>query len=108
VPYQYTIQAAREYLEEHFEKHVSLEELADIAHASPFYLNRIFRQEVGLPPHEYQIQVRIKQAQSFLQAGKSIAETAHLTGFSDQSHLTRFFKRYVGISPGEYIHFYQE
>ena len=104
IPYRHTIQAARDYLEQHFEQHISLEELARIAHASPFYLNRIFRQEVGIPPYEYLVHVRIKHAQQLLEEGKTIAEAAYLTGFSDQSHLTRFFKRHVGISPGEYFH----
>lgn len=102
VPCQHTIRAAREYLDQHFEQHISLEKLAGIAHVSPFYLNRIFRQEVGLPPYEYLVHVRLQHAQQLLNEGKTIAETAYLTGFSDQSHLTRFFKRHVGISPGEY------
>ncbi len=64
---------------------------------------RVFRQETGLPPHTYLIQLRINQAKAHLQAGETIAEVAAATGFSDQSHLTRRFKRIVGVTPGQYV-----
>jgi AraC-like DNA-binding protein len=93
----------KQYLDVHFDRPVRLEELAQIAHCSPFYLNRIFQQAVGLPPYEYLVQVRVKHAQAFLLQGESIASAAYLCGFSDQSHLTRVFKRHVGITPGVFL-----
>ncbi|MBD2464387.1 AraC family transcriptional regulator [Oscillatoria sp. FACHB-1407] len=96
------IQIAREYLETHYTENVSLETLAAIAHLSPFHLLRTFRKQVGLPPHEYLNQVRFRQAKKLLVQGQPIREVAHVTGFADQSHLTRQFKRMIGVTPGQY------
>ncbi|MBE9155910.1 AraC family transcriptional regulator [Nodosilinea sp. LEGE 06152] len=96
------IAQAREYLEAHYSENVSLDELAAIAHLSPFYFLRVFRQQVGLPPHGYLNQVRLRQAKRLLGQGRAIATVAHLTGFADQSHLTRQFKRTWGVTPGQY------
>ncbi|MCD8490372.1 MAG: AraC family transcriptional regulator [Desertifilum sp.] len=97
-----SIQQVRQYLEAHYAENISLEELAAIANLSPFYLLRVFRQQVGLPPHGYLNQVRLRQAKHLLMKGWAIAQVAHQTGFADQSHLTRQFKRTWGITPGQY------
>ncbi|MGF1516658.1 MAG: AraC family ligand binding domain-containing protein [Nodosilinea sp.] len=97
-----SIAQAREYLEAHYSENPTLEELAAIAHLSPFYFLRVFRQQVGLPPHGYLNQVRLRQAKRLLGQGGAIATVAHLTGFADQSHLTRQFKRTWGVTPGQY------
>ncbi len=94
---------AQAYLESCYAENVSLAELAHIAGLSPFHLTRIFRQAVGLPPHAYLNQVRIRQARQLLLAGRPIAAVALDTGFADQSHLTRRFKRIVGVTPGQYV-----
>ena len=64
---------------------------------------RVFRKVLGLPPHAYLVQVRITQAKKLLASGMAIAEVAAETGFSDQSHLHRHFKRIVGVTPGQYV-----
>jgi AraC-like DNA-binding protein len=92
----------REYLEQHFDKNVRLETLGEIAGLSGFHLIRVFRKSMGLPPHAYLDHVRIVQAKSLLRAGCHISEVAFKTGYSDQSHLTRHFKRVVGVTPGHY------
>lgn len=97
-----SIAQAREYLEAHYSENPTLEDLAAIAHLSPFYFLRVFRQQVGMPPHSYLNQVRLQQAKRLLGEGRAIAAVAHLTGFADQSHLTRQFKRTWGITPGQY------
>lgn len=96
------IRQVRQYLEAQYARNPSLEELGAIANLSPFYLLRTFRQQIGLPPHEYLCQVRLSHAKRLLSEGRAIADVAHLTGFSDQSHLTRQFKRMVGVTPGQY------
>ncbi len=93
---------AREYLEAHVARNVSLDELASVAGLSPFHLVRIFRAHVGLPPHRYQVQVRVARAKRLLAAGLAPALVAAETGFADQSHLSRHFKRLVGVPPGHY------
>lgn len=96
------VRLAREYLEDNLGRGVSLEELARLANLSPFHLARVFRDEVGLPPHAYQTQARVGRARSLLLRGWPAARVAQETGFADQSHLIRRFKRLVGVTPGRY------
>ncbi|MEW5958421.1 MAG: AraC family transcriptional regulator [Chloroflexota bacterium] len=91
------------YLDSCYARNVSLEELAHLAGLSAFHLTRVFHQTVGLPPHAYLNQVRVREARRLLLAGRPIAAVAFETGFADQSHLTRRFKRIVGVTPGQYI-----
>jgi AraC-like DNA-binding protein len=81
----------------------SLEQLSALAGLSQYHLVRVFRQETGLPPHTYLTQTRIERAKEQLQAGEPIAAVAATTGFADQSHFTKRFKRIVGVTPGQYI-----
>jgi AraC-like DNA-binding protein len=67
---------------------------------SVFRLIRQFRREVGLTPFAYLHQVRINHAGAMLRAGESITGAAYACGFSDQSHLTRAFRRQFGVPPG--------
>jgi len=97
------ITLVRDYLKSHYAENVTLAELTSIANISSFYLLRVFHSEVGVPPHEYQTQVRIAQARKLLRKGMSISQAALETGFFDQSHLSRNFKRIVGVSPGQYL-----
>ncbi len=96
------VRLAREYIEDNLAESVSLEELARLANLSPFHLARVFRDEVGLPPHAYQTQARLGRARELLLWGYPVARVAQETGFADQSHLTRRFKRLVGVTPGRY------
>jgi AraC-like DNA-binding protein len=96
------IQRVRSYLDEHYAENISLEHLATIAHLSPFHLLRSFRNQVHLPPHAYQIQVRIMRAKQLLRMGMPCVDTALAVGFADQSHFTKHFKRIVGVPPGLY------
>lgn len=89
-------------LEQRYAEALTLSELAQAAGLSPYHLNRSFRRKVGMPPHEYQLQIRILRAKDLLRAGRAICETAALVGFVDQSHLTRHFKRAVGVTPGQF------
>ena len=93
---------AREYLEAHYAENVSLDQLAHIANLSPFHLAHVFRDQMGLAPHTYLTQMRVRQAQTLLGQGWPIAQVACEVGFADQSHLTRRFKRVVGMTPGQY------
>lgn len=97
------VQQTRAYLEAHFTENVSLAELTEVAGLSRFHLTRLFRQTLGLPPHAYLTQVRVRKAKGLLTAGLPIAQVAAETGFTDQSHLTRHFKRVVGVTPGQYL-----
>jgi AraC-like DNA-binding protein len=80
----------------------SLEELAAVTGLGPFALLRAFRAETGLPPHAYLNQLRVRRARCLLDDGLAPAQVAACTGFADQAHLTRHFKRVVGVPPGAY------
>ncbi len=96
------VKLAREYLEDNFRENVSLEDLSRLANLSPYHFSRVFGEEVGMPPHAYQIQARMGRARDLLLRGWSPARVAQETGFFDQSHFARHFKRRVGVSPGAY------
>lgn len=96
------IRQVRDYLEAHYAENISLNHLAQLANFSPFYLNRVFRQMMGLPPYAYLTQIRITNAKKLLTLGEPIAQVALETGFVDQSHFSRHFKRFVGVTPGQY------
>lgn len=97
------VELVREYLHDNYAENVSLEELARRANLSPYHLNRIFSREVGLPPHRYQVAVRVGRARELLARGTPITRVAAETGFADQSHLTRTFKRLVQVPPSRYL-----
>jgi len=78
-----------------------LSELAAISGLSPSHFGRAFKGSTGLPPHRWQLNMRIEQARAMLSdAGASLADIACATGFADQSHFTRVFSKIVGTSPG--------
>lgn len=92
----------KEYLHDNFSSNVSLEQLAEITRLDRSYLIRVFRQAVGMPPYTYLNQIRVEKAKQFLRQGMAVADVAIAVGMSDQSHLTRHFKRISGITPGHY------
>lgn len=94
----------RDFLRDRFEENFSLEDLAVIAALSPFHLLRSFTKRFGLPPHAYQIHVRIKRACRLLRAGLPCVEVASSVGFADQSHFARHFKKIMGVAPSIYAH----
>lgn len=97
------VQQIRDYLTAHYTDNVSLKELSALVNVDPLRLLRAFRKQVGLPPHAYLNHVRIQQAKRLLVADWSITHAALETGFTDQSHLHRHFKKIVGVTPGQYV-----
>ena len=93
---------ARELLHARMTDPPKLEDLAAAVGARPFPLLRAFRDAHGLPPHAYLNQERVRTARRLLDAGTPVADTAHTVGFVDQAHLTRHFRRILGITPGAY------
>jgi AraC-like DNA-binding protein len=101
-PERLAVRHVRAHLHDNHAEDVSLEELAGLVNMSPFHLNRVFRMEIGLPPHAYQTQVRVMRSKALLAQGVAIDEVAVEVGFFDQSHLTNHFKRHFGYTPGAY------
>lgn len=96
------VKQIREYLEDNYAENVSLTQLAQIVERTPAHLVRVFSAEVGLPPHAYHIQVRIARAKTLLMRGGAVADVAQATGFADQAHFSRQFKRLNGVTPMTY------
>jgi AraC-like DNA-binding protein len=101
-PDRRAVKRAGDYLAEHFVENITLETLAGLAGLSPFHFNRVFGEQYGMPPHAFQTQLRVLRAKALLRQGRAIPQVASQTGFADQSHLTRHFKRLVGVPPGQY------
>jgi AraC-like DNA-binding protein len=96
------VSRAEAYLRAHWDRPVSLSELSRAAGLSPFHLHRSFSRSVGIAPHAFQLQLRVDRAKTLLAGGLDIAAVALRTGFADQSHFTRIFRRSVGVTPGRF------
>ncbi len=89
-----------EYIESHLDQKISLDVLASMAGLSAYHFARAFRQSVGAPPHGYLLQRRLERVKKMIHdSSLPLSEIALATGFSDQSHLARHFRRLTGMSP---------
>jgi AraC-like DNA-binding protein len=96
------VTAAIERLDGAPERPTSLNELAALSGVSRFQLLRGFARELGITPHAYLLQRKVRLARHYLLQGKHPADAALLAGFADQSHMTRAFVRQFGITPARY------
>ncbi|MBH5316212.1 AraC family transcriptional regulator [Paenibacillus sp. GSMTC-2017] len=94
------------YLDENYTKQITLNDLSQLTGWSKFHLLRSFTKEMGISPYSYLETIRINHAKKLLEQGLKPIEVAFLTGFSDQSHLTKFFKRQIGLTPKQYMRIY--
>ncbi|NLH04656.1 AraC family transcriptional regulator [Acinetobacter baumannii] len=81
---------------------ISLEELAQRVGLSRYAIIRLFKANVGLTPHAFQINLKINQAREQLKQGVPLAELAVNLGFSDQSHFHKAFKAHTGVTPRQF------
>lgn len=92
----------KKQLELYPESKYSIEQMAQNAFISKYHFIRCFKSEVGLTPHQFQLQNRIRKAQRLIHNTETITEVALTTGFCDQSHFIKQFKKYVGLPPLTY------
>ncbi len=93
---------ARDFLDHHLGEKVRLAEIAAAAGLPPFRLFRAFERATGMTPHGYQRQARIRFAAGLIRNGHPLGGVAVASGFADQAHLTRSFRRSLGVTPGTY------
>ncbi len=96
------IEQACAFMEEHYAEHLGLEQICRRAGLSKSALLRAFTRSKGVTPYRYLENIRIGRAKKLLEQGASPLEAALQTGFSDQSHFTNYFSRFIGLSPGIY------
>ena len=96
------LRRARELLCDELAANVTLDELAGAVGISRHRLTRLFRAAHGMPPHRFQLAHRIGAARRMLERGVPVAEVALDTGFVDQSHLHRHFRKTLGMTPARY------
>jgi AraC-like DNA-binding protein len=94
--------AVRDRLADELQAPPSLGCLATDLGLSRYQLLRAFRTTMGLPPYAWLAQHRVNRARTLLDAGLRPAEVASLVGFADQAHLTRWFRRVLGVTPAAY------
>ena len=92
----------KEVLHAHSERDNTLSDLSNLTGLNKHYLYRVFCRDVGLSPHRYQTAVRVEKAKTLLAEGESVAQVALETGFVDQSHFTRAFKKGTQVTPGQF------
>ena len=100
------VSCAKTYIEK-VTSDFNVDELSNAVHISKYHLDRIFKQQVGITPYQFYINNRVKKIRQGLQARLSLSDMVFDLNFSDQSHLCNTFKKYVGISPTQYVRSYQ-
>jgi AraC family transcriptional regulator len=93
-----------DYIHDYLERDISLADLANLTQLSSYHFTRLFKQSIGLAPHQYHIRCRIDRAkQLLLERQLSFAEIALAVGFSSQAHFNYHFKRWVRATPKEFL-----
>lgn len=98
-----SITIIKDFLEQKPEMKMNLEQLSQKIFISKYHFIREFKKIVGLTPHRFQMQNRIRKAQHLLEKNNCITEVALATGFCDQSHFIKWFKHIVRLTPTKYL-----
>ena len=102
IPCRKAVVPVHDLIVREYQRVIRLDELARISGYSKYKLIAAFRAAYGQPPYELVVTLRVAEARRRIARGEPIASVAAGVGFTDQSHLTRHFKRIVGVTPGQY------
>jgi len=92
-----------DYINAHLAEDIKLTDLAQLVGISQFHFSRLFKQSIGVPPHQYVLQQRLEQAKQLLKETElPVMEIALLCGFSSHSHLGKWFRQHTGMTPKVY------
>ena len=98
-----TLNRVLEYVNANLSDKLALGELAQVAGINVYHFARVFKQSTGESPHQHVLRRRIEKAKELLRHAKvSVIEASARTGFVDQSHFSKVFRRMVGVAPSEY------
>lgn len=100
---KYIVDQIVNYLEDHYNEKISLEQIAENMYLSPFYISKVFKSETGDTPIRHLINIRLEKAREQLEGGwtGSIQEVAASVGYDDAYHFSKLFKKRYGISPSQ-------
>jgi len=97
------IQEAIIYMEKNYDRNIAMSDVAEAVGISSGHLGRLFKAETGKPPLEYLTQHRLQEGKKLLlDTSKSLQHISEAIGYNDVHTFIRFFKKYEGITPGEY------
>ncbi|TBL81115.1 response regulator [Paenibacillus thalictri] len=98
-----TMQRIKMYIREHAHEDISLEAVAEHVQLSPFYVSKMFKEQIGANYIDYLTECRMEHAKRLLSdAGKSLKEIAYEVGYKDPNYFSRVFKKSTGLSPSDY------
>jgi AraC-like DNA-binding protein len=98
-----TIERAREYITRHFNRDISMMEIAENCYTSPFHFSRIFKRFSGYSPHQFLLGIRLKHAEMLLKnSGLPIADVAYTSGFNSIEHFTTAFRQKYHYPPARF------
>lgn len=100
---KYVVEQLLNYLEDHYNEKISLDQIAENMYLSPFYISKIFKSETGDTPIRHLINIRLEKAREILESGYdgSIQEVAAMVGYDDAYHFSKLFKKHHGITPSQ-------
>ena len=97
------IQEAITYMEQNFQRDLTVEELADVCKLNRSYFSKLFKESMGCPPQEFLIRMRLSKATELMKTSRaSIGDIAQQCGYPNQLHFSRAFKKRYGVSPREW------
>ncbi|WP_326907148.1 AraC family transcriptional regulator [Sedimentibacter sp. MB31-C6] len=97
-----------EFLEKNYMNHITLDDLSNLTGLSKYYLLRSFTKQKGISPYSYLETIRINKAKKLLEQGELPIDVALKTGFTDQSHFSNFFKKFIGLTPKQYMNIFKD
>lgn len=101
IKYNY-VRETKDYIKASYMHPIKITHIAQQLHINPQYLSRLFKSNTGISIQQYIINIRMREAKSYLIEGYTVENTAHLTGYDDTSNFSKIFKREVGVSPQQY------
>lgn len=112
MPTEYTVQTVEaktvcEFIEKHYMENITLDDLYRLTGLSKYYLLRSFTKQKGISPYSYLETIRINNAKIMLEQGILPIDVALQTGFTDQSHFSNFFKKFIGLTPKQYMNIFK-